>query len=144
MNRFIVLLSILAVGLAGCGGGGGGGGATNSVALTGAPGNATAVVKTAAQLPKDPGGTAFVSAAQVAPVSAVFGSPATLTFTLTSTVAAGKTPVLLFYDAGSTTWTNWIQQGNAVVITVSADRLTVTVSNVLGFPDSGYFALVTN
>lgn len=146
MKRLIVILSILAVAMAGCGGGGGGSSATNSVALTGGDQgvNATATVKTATQLPKDPGGTAFVSAVEVSPVSATFTSPATLTFTLVSPVAAGKTPVLLFYDAVTTIWTNWIQTGSAAVVTVSTDRMTVTVSNVLGFPASGYFALVTN
>jgi len=144
MKRLILVLSILAVAMAGCGGGGGGSSATNGVALTGGDQgvNATATVRTVAELPKDPGGDAFVSAAQVAPVSATFTSPVTLTFTLTSPVAAGKTPMLLYYDG--TNWISWPQPGNAVVVTTSVDRMTVTVSNVRGFPASGYFAVLTN
>ena len=133
---------------AGCGGGGNSGGGTPTqsvqVTLTVPPGaapqgvNPTATVKTTA----DPGyeklqGRAVVAAVQCDPPGTVFTQPVTLTFKLVTALDAGDVVELFWCDAQN----NWNTLAGAQE-TISADRLTVTVSNISQFTDNGRYALL--
>ena len=86
-------------------------------------------------MPAQPGGTAFLTGAQVSPAGTVFSSSVTLTFTLTAPVAAGANLRLFQYTGG-----NWLQIVPAIIPTISTDRETLTV-HVDSFADGGYFAV---
>lgn len=135
------LLIVVLVGLvafsAGCGGGGGGGGTPlpagtlaqspdGKVAIDGSssavPAGVTLSVqsKLATELTPNPSGAAFVAGARALPAGTTFTQPVTLKFTLSTPLAAGETVDLFQYASGA-----WQQVG--AVVTLSADRLTVTV-----------------
>jgi len=129
--------------VAGCGGGGGAGDTRSvQVELTvpagAAPAGVTPTVtpKTTADYPQL-AGDAFVAAAECLPHGTTFTQPVTLTFRLVTALGASDNVLLFQSDAAN----NWTQVPGAQV-TVSADRLTVTVGNLSAFTNNGRFALL--
>lgn len=145
MHKLLMMSCVLlAVVLAGCGGGS----SSNEtqafdVALTvpagAAPVGVTPQVteRTVTQVPLQPAGPVFIAGAECLPPGTNFSQPVTLTFTLTIPLATGES-VGLFQYATASGWT----QVPGPQVAISGSRLTVTVSNVLAFPDEGYFALL--
>ncbi|MCX6345496.1 MAG: hypothetical protein NT018_10570 [Armatimonadetes bacterium] len=140
MRKFLVVLGILAiVVMAGCGGGGGTATPTVAITLNGATPsqpNPTVEPIAALSLPAKPAGSAFVAAADCIPAGTTFSAPVTLTFHLVTPLPAGATLLLFETDAGD----NWTQVPGIHPITVSADRLTLSV-NVSKFSDFRYYAI---
>lgn len=144
MRSILIIAVVVAlVSVVGCGGGGG---STSSASVavtvptdvTSSLGTPTVQAKSAAGLPAQPSGNAFIAGAEVSPAGTVFtGGAVTLTFTFPAALANGVNVALFEADASN----NWTQV-NDHPLSVAWDRCSASVQ-LDSFNPYKYYAVLT-